>query len=176
MLVKNHMLAQVREKFWIPKGRSAVRKIVRSCLTCKKQRARTMEQMMATLPGFRTTSYEPCFTHSGVDYFGPLNVKMGRAVVKRWGVIFTCLNSRAVHLELASSLESSCFINVLRRFVNRTGPPKFIHADNGTNFVGAENPSKIGSRSKFKTAYYRRDVNGFSNHPRPHMPVESGKG
>ena len=72
-----------------------------------------------------------------VDNFGPMNVKRGRAVVKRWGAIFTCLNSRAMHLELASSLESDCFINVLR-FINRRGPPKYIYSDDGTNFVGAE--------------------------------------
>ena len=135
---QDHILAQLREQFWIPKGRSAVRKVVRSCLTCKKQRAARMEQMMAALPAFRTTAYEPCFTHTGVDFFGPLNVKRGRSVVKRWGALFTCLNSRAVHLELATSLESDCFINVLRRFISRRGPPKCIYSDNGTNFVGAE--------------------------------------
>ena len=135
---QNHILSQMREQFWVPRGRSAVRKVVRSCLTCKKQRAANMEQMMAALPVFRTTAYEPCFTHTGVDYFGPLNVKKGRAVVKRWGAIFTCLNSRALHLEIASSLEADCFINVLRRFVNRRGSPKVIYSDNGTNFVGAE--------------------------------------
>ena len=135
---QDHILSELRERFWIPKGRSAVRQVVRSCLKCKKQRAARMEQMIATLPEFRTTAYEPCFTHTGVDYFGPLNVKRGRVVVKRWGAIFTCLNSRAVHLEVATSLESDCFINVLRRFINRRGPPKCIYSDNGSNFVGAE--------------------------------------
>ena len=81
---QNHILAHLREKFWIPNERSAVRKVVRSCMTCKKQRAATMEQMMSALPAFRTTAYEPCFTYTGVDYFGPLNVKKGRSVVKRW--------------------------------------------------------------------------------------------
>ena len=133
----NHILASLREQFWIPTGRSAVRNVVRSCLKCKRQRAAVMEQTMAALPAFRTTAYEPCFTHTGVDNFGPMNVKRGRAVVKRWGAIFTCLNSRAMHLELASSLESDCFINVLR-FIDRRGPPKYIYSDNGTNFVGAE--------------------------------------
>ena len=135
---QNHILAHLREKFWIPNGRSAVRKVVRSCMTCKKQRAATMEQMMSALPAFRTTAYEPCFTYTGVDYFGPLNVKKGRSVVKRWGAIFTCMNSRAIHLELATSLEADCFINVFRRFVNRRGPPKFMYSDNGTNFVCPE--------------------------------------
>ena len=135
---QNHILAHLREKFWIPTERSAVRKVVRSCMTSKKQRAATMEQMMSTLPAFRTTAYEPCFTYTGVDYFGPLNVKKERSVVKRWGAIFKCMNSRAIHLELATSLEADCFINVFRRFVNRRGPPKFMYSDNETNFLGAE--------------------------------------
>ena len=91
---QNHILAHLREKFWIPNGRSAVRTVVRSCMTCKKQRAATMEHMMSALPAFRTTAYVPCFTYTGVYYFGPLNVKKGRSVVKRWGEIFTCINSR----------------------------------------------------------------------------------
>ena len=97
-----------------------------------------MERMMSALPAFRTTSYEPCFTYTGVDYFGPLNVKKGRSVVKRWEAKFTWMNSRAIQLELATSLESDCFINVFRRFVNRRGRSKFMYSDNGTNFVGAE--------------------------------------
>ena len=135
---QNHILAHLREKFWIPNGRSAVRKVVRSCMICKKQRAETMEQMMSALPAFRTTAYEPCFTYTEGDYFGLLNVKKGRSVVKRWGAIFTSMNSRAIYLELATSLEADCFINVFRRFVNRRGPPKFMYSDNGTNFVCPE--------------------------------------
>ena len=62
---QNHILAHLREKFWIPNGRSAVRKVVRSCITCKKQRAATMEQMMCALPAFRTAAYEPCLPLGG---------------------------------------------------------------------------------------------------------------
>jgi len=135
---QDHILAQLREQFWIPKGRSAVRKVVQSCLTCKKQRAVRMEQMVATLAAFRITACEPCFTYTGVDYFSPVNVKRGRSVVKRWGAIFTCFNSRAVHLEVATSLETDCFIDFFRRFINRRGLPRCIYSDNYSNFVGAE--------------------------------------
>ena len=125
---QEHILTQLRQQFWIPKGRSSVRKVVWSCLTCKKQRATKMEQMMAALPAFRTTAYEPCFTHTGVDCFGLLNVKRGRAVVKRWGAIFTCLNSRAVHLELATSLTSLESIGIparRRRGATALFPPPY---------------------------------------------------
>ena len=53
-------------------------------------------------------------------------------MVKRWDATFTCLNSRAVHLEIATSLETDCFINVFRQFINRRGLPKCIYSDNGS--------------------------------------------
>ena len=62
--------------------------------------------MMADLPTFRTTAFEPTFTQTGVDLFGPLNTKRRIVVVKRWGVLLTCLHSLVVLLEVASSSET----------------------------------------------------------------------
>ncbi len=92
---------------------------------------------MADLPVFRLKSGCPAFTHTGVDYFGPIEVTIFRRVVKRWGVIFTCLNCRCVHLEMAYSLDTSSFICCLDRFMNRRGVPATLHSDKyrifGTN-------------------------------------------
>ena len=93
---------------------------------------------MLNLPKERLCCDEPPFTYVGTDCFGPFYTKRGRAQVKRYGVIFTCLVIRAVHLEVTEDLSTSAFINCLRRFIARRGSLKVISCDRGTNFVGAE--------------------------------------
>ena len=91
---------------------------------------------MADLPEDRLTPAPP-FTYVGVDYFGPYVTKEGRKERKRYGALFTCLVSRAVHIEVAHSLDTDSFLNALRRFIARRGQVREIRSDNGTNFVGA---------------------------------------
>ncbi|XP_074653619.1 uncharacterized protein LOC141907776 [Tubulanus polymorphus] len=86
----------------------------------------------------RVAGYTRPFTYTGIDYFGPMFVKLGRSIVKRWCRLFTCLLTRAIHLEVADNLETNAFILVLRNFIGRRGPPSEIYSDNGTNFVGAD--------------------------------------
>ena len=133
-----HTLALVRERFWIISARVVVRSELTRCFQCKKRSARLCDQKMADLPVDRVTPGKPPFSFVGVDYFGPFLVKQGRSAVKRYGCIFTCMTTRAVHLEIACSLDTDSFINVLRRFICRRGQPEVIRSDNGTNFLGAE--------------------------------------
>ena len=107
-------------------------------MDCRKRNARPGEQIMAPLPAARVAPFNPPFTHVGVDYFGPLFVKQGRSEVKRYGCLFTCLTMRAVHIEVAHTLEADSFICAYQRFVSRRGRPRAIYSDNGTNFTGAE--------------------------------------
>ena len=65
-------------------------------------------------------------------------VKRGRSKEKHYGVIFTCLVIRAVHIEVAPDLSTSSFINAIFRFIARRGKPMKIRWDNGTKFVGAK--------------------------------------
>ena len=58
--------------------------------------------------------------------------------MKWYGVLFTCLAIRAVHVEVVHSLDTGSFIDALRRFIARRGQPKEIRSDNGSNFVGGE--------------------------------------
>ena len=61
---------------------------------------------------------------------------------KRYSTLFTCMTTRAVHLELAGDMSTDSFILALRRFKARRGHPKSIRSDNGSNFVGAERELK----------------------------------
>ena len=135
---RQHVLASLREKFWVVRANAAVRRVLSRCFTCRKLQGRPLMQKMADLPVDRVTPDRPPFTFSAVDLFGPLLVKRGRSMVKRYGVLFTCLTTRAVHIELAHSLSTDSFINALRRFVSRRGQVEEMRSDNGTNFVGAE--------------------------------------
>ena len=92
---------------------------------------------MSDLPEDRLHQAPP-FTYCAVDYFGPWIVKDKRKELKRYGVLFTCMASRAIHLEVAHSLETDSFIQALRRFICRRGPIRQMRSDQGTNFVGAK--------------------------------------
>lgn len=67
--------------------------------------------------------------------------------MKNVSVIFTCMASKAAHIEISHSLTTDSFINALRRFVSRRDNVSSITSDNGTNFVGANKELK----SSFKT-------------------------
>ena len=139
---KHTTVCRLREfGLWIVNAGKEVGSLVFRCVRCKWLRGKFGEQMMANLPMSRTT-VEPPFTYCGVDYFGPLLVKEGRKTIKRYGVLFTCFSLRAVHVEIASSLEADSFIQALRRFIARRGAVREIRSDNGTNLTGADNELK----------------------------------
>ena len=80
-----------------------------------------------------------CFAHCGVHFAGPFVIKLTRKMTaKRYLCLFTCASTRAVHLEVAYSLDSDSFLNVFFRMVARRGKPKVMTCDNGTKFTSAE--------------------------------------
>lgn len=124
--------------YWIINGCASVSQQLRKCIICRKLRAPAQVQKMVNLPEERVTPASP-FTYSGMDVFGPWYFKEGRKELKCWGLIFTCLSSRAIHLETLNSTETDAFINALRRFINRRGKDRELRCDQGSNFIGAKN-------------------------------------
>ena len=159
----------MRKKFWIINASSVVRKVLFKCFSCRQRQGPVCEQKMADLPVDHVTPCQPPFTSISIDCFGPFQVRCGRSLVKRYGVIFTCLAIRAVHLEVAHSLETNSFLMALRRFMARRGQVKEIRSDNGTNFTGGERELRecidVWNHSKIHEALLQKNSKWSFNPP-----------
>ena len=132
------LFAEIRRRFWILHGREAVKRHQHSCPDCKRWRAKPLVPKMADLPQARLRLFKPPFFSTGVDCFGPFTIKIGRRNEKRWGILFKCLTTRAVHIDILTSLDTDSFLMALRRFIARRGKPAELLSDQGTNFKGGE--------------------------------------
>ncbi|XP_055910400.1 uncharacterized protein LOC129944760 [Eupeodes corollae] len=141
------MMQFIRQKYWIPKLRSELRGYLHKCVICARYSAKLEHQLMSELPADRVQVGKP-FLHCGVDYAGPLQVKMidkqGDQITrsKCWVAIFVCLKTRAVHIDLVTDLTSVAFIACYERFIARRGRCERMYSDNGTTFVGTDKELK----------------------------------
>ena len=138
----NHTFSQLQQRFWILKGREAVRHVQNRCVTCQRALKAPTPQIMAELPAERVDGQAP-FEATGIDICGPFPVKNGgRGFHKRWILLFTCLSSRAVHFEILRDMKSGTFLNALIRFHARRPGLRTLVSDNGTTFKGGDNELK----------------------------------
>ncbi|XP_062714303.1 uncharacterized protein LOC109417163 [Aedes albopictus] len=128
---------ELRQLFYILHVDAVVRKVAASCVWCKVHRCRPETPRMAALPVQRLTPNLRPFSYVGVDYLGPFDVTIGRRTEKRWIALFTCMVTRAVHLEVAFGLTTQSCLMAIHRFIGRRGWPVEFFSDNGTNLRGA---------------------------------------
>ena len=147
-----------------------IRNFIKNCMICKRLRGKLETQLMAPLPRERLET-EPPFTNTGLDVFGHWNVLEGRVTrrskgtTKVWAVLFTCLSSRAVHIEMLPSLDTPTFINSLRRFFAIREACKTIRSDRGMNFVGASSQSLDMSDGKILRQFTGENLQWTFNPP-----------
>ena len=136
----NHTLASLSARFWVMAAREEIRQVESECYTCKRRKAKAVKQIMAPLPSIRLNMPFRAFSRVAVDFGGPFTTMQGRGKkrLKRYLCLFTCLLSRAVHLEMAYGLDTDAFLNAFYRMTSRRGLPVEMLSDNGSNFVGAE--------------------------------------
>ncbi|KRY80861.1 hypothetical protein T4D_1618, partial [Trichinella pseudospiralis] len=129
-------LAALRERFWILRGRSAVKRVLRTCGICRRVAARPFQQRMGDLPAIRVNPARP-FSNVGIDFVGPLLVRSesSKSVIKKAYIcLFTCMVVRTIHLEIVPDQTIESFLRSLRRFVARRGRPDTIQSDNFRTF------------------------------------------
>ena len=139
-------LAHTRKEYWIPHGRSKVKKVLNQCRVCRRTEGNPYKMSrMPPWPKERVNEALP-FEHTGLDYFGPLYVKQyphasdqktTPEIRKVWVCLFTCLVVRAIHLEIVEDMSADQFLLCLRRFIARRGTPRQIISDNAKQFKSA---------------------------------------
>lgn len=132
------VINNLRQTFDIIRCREAVKKVFRDCLMCRVLRAKPRVPEMGELPIERSTPFVNTFQFTGLDYFGPVIVTVGRRHEKRWVALFTCLTTRGCHTEVVHSLSTKSAIMAIQRFMNIRGVAKKIFSDNATCFRGAD--------------------------------------
>ena len=128
---------------WIVGASRRISSCINQCVKCKKLRGRPLTQIMADLPKDRLDTPPAPFTNVGFDVFGPWTIQTrklrgGALNSKRWGLVFTCLNCRAIHIEIIESMDTNSFLCALRRFFAIRGPATLLRCDRGTNFIGGQ--------------------------------------
>ncbi|GBN78670.1 hypothetical protein AVEN_260252-1, partial [Araneus ventricosus] len=127
-------LTQIRENYWILCGRQTVKSCLNKCLICKKFKVRPGNQIMAPLPANRIQASYP-FENVGIDFAGPIYSKN---TDKAYIALFTCAVTRAIHLEVVSSLSTEHFLLAFRRFISRRGICHTVNSDNAMTFKSAD--------------------------------------
>ncbi|XP_047990029.1 uncharacterized protein LOC125229255 isoform X1 [Leguminivora glycinivorella] len=142
-VANEHVVNELRQSYWIVNLRPTVRSVAAQCLFCRYRRANPQPQRMGDLPAAHLQYSRRPFSYTGVDFFGPIETTIGRGRQKRYGMIFTCLTVRAIHIEITESLSTDSAIMALIRMAARRGTPLVLFSDNGTNLRGADNELKM---------------------------------
>ena len=147
-------MCKIRERFWIPKIRSLVKKVVHECSHCKKFRVKALPApAKSLLPEFRSQLTEP-FAYTGVDFAGPIVYRDSKkTTAKAYVALFTCSATRAVHLKLCKDLTADEFKRTMKEFVARRGTPRMMVSDNGKTFVATSKWLKKLKKNEELTNY-----------------------
>jgi transposase InsO family protein len=155
----NSTLTALRDRFWIPRARQVIKKLLRKCFVCRKQSGKPYTiPDPAPLPKWRVQDSTP-FSVTGVDFTGALFVKTPTKEEKVYISLFTCAATRALHLEVVEDLSEETFLKAFRRFASRKSLPRTMVSDNGSTYLPvAEVLKRLFQSTSLKEAFHRRGV------------------
>ena len=133
-------LTELRTHYWVVAGRQMIRKLLSGCVICRRFQAKPYcPPPSPPLPSFRVVESPP-FSHTGLDFAGPLYVRdtVASSSRKVWICLFTCCVTRAVHVDIVPDMTAQTFIRCFKRFTSRRGFPVKIVSDNAKTFKSAK--------------------------------------
>jgi hypothetical protein len=131
--------AELSKKYFV--SQACVKAEVFRCQDCRRHFPLPAQAPMASLHHSRLAAWTHIFAKTGMDYFGPFIIKNNKKV---WGLLLTCLTTRAVHIELCPDMTVPIWLNAIERFVARRGKPEVLSCDNAGTFIsGSKQYNKI---------------------------------
>ena len=141
-------------------GISSVKRYITECVKCAMRKATPIRQLMANLPACRVTAANKPFKYCGVDYLGPYFYRQNRSDCKCWGLLFTCLCTRCIHVEIVTSLDLNEFLLAFSRFTNLRGAVATVYSENGSTFwTAADWLSSLLGSTEFYNSLRKRNIN-----------------
>nr|CAX83698.1 pol polyprotein [Schistosoma japonicum] len=167
-LKTTQVLASIRAKYWILKGKTTTIRVVSRCMECRKRNAHLGQQLTGPLLSWKIEVGNYSFEYVGIDLFEPFGLRRGRGTCKRYSCLFTCLKMRAVHIEMVHTLSIGAFLLALLRFINRRGLQRVIFCDRGIDIVGGNMELQKwleDSEDKIHEELMKRDIEWKFNRP-----------
>ena len=111
-------LSRIRRKYWLIRGRSTGKSIIRKCVTCRLIRAKCVQPSPTSLLPEHRVSCDFPFQYVGVGYAGPLyvrdNYSKSADLFKTYILVYTCATTRCTHLELVTDFTTETSILAIR--------------------------------------------------------------
>ena len=173
---------KLREKYFIQNLESLLMKTKSKCLYCIRKTNEPYSQQMAPIPEYRFAEPLHAFSKTGLDFAGPFFIKVGKKTrnrpaprLKSYILVFTCLQTRAVHLEATYDQSTSSVMNAFSRFIDVRGMPQEFLSDNWSTFVSPDKEIQNWVRSLSEDLIIRKTcANATWHFTPPYGPHHGG--
>ncbi|XP_069993225.1 uncharacterized protein [Penaeus vannamei] len=139
------ILCKLQTKFWVPSARKIIKSVKCNSVTFRRLDFKVEGQSMGQVAAERMNPC-PAFYHTATDIFGPFQIRDSvkkRTTGKAYGVIFNCMVSRAVYIDVVDGCDTHSFLKTFRRFRAVHGYPATVHSDLGSQLVSASRELEI---------------------------------
>ena len=133
------VLSKIRHTFYIPKHFSTIKKILKTCVHCRRFNNRTFQLNQNVYREFRSDPPSIPFSNVFIDYLGPFTVKRGSDSQKVWLLIFACTWSRGIDLRVCRDLSVKEFLRSFQLHCFDYGVPQLVVSDLGSQLVAGAN-------------------------------------
>lgn len=133
------VMSELRKRYYLTHCFSAVKRVLKECVTCRRVNSRTIQLNQNSYRDFRINPSNIPFRSTFVDFIGPYFIYSNKRKVKVYLLCITCLWSRAINLKVCVDLTVKSFIRALQLHAFEYGIPQLVLSDSGSQLIAGGN-------------------------------------